>query len=209
MIRTTDYNLVEMAYLKLELPMTLSPDARRQHIMQWLVEAKSLSIEALVTRLGVSAMTVHRDLDLLAKDSLVQKSYGYVTLVERAEPLPTSSVCAMCRSEVQFRTATTLQFQDGTLAQACCAHCGLLLAQHQPEIVALLTRDFVYGQMVNAFTAVYVYESRVRLCCMPSLLAFSCRDDAESFVKGFGGVALTYSEAQTLLSQHHHPNHHR
>lgn len=185
-----------------------TPDMRRQTILQWLREQKDLSIEELVNRLGVSTMTVHRDLDHLAKEGLVQKSYGHVALVEaRAEPAAGgSATCALCGNAVPHRSAFIAQASNGVQIHACCPHCGLMLLKEHPKVYSALTRDFIYGRMVDVMHATYVVESRVLLCCVPGVLCFASTEDATSFAQGFGGIVMTFEEALTHLSRH--PHHH-
>ncbi len=66
---------------------TSIPNRRQAQIVAWLQENDTLTIKELVTRLNVSAMTVHRDLDKLAAEGLVQKVHGGVKLAPE-ESLP-------------------------------------------------------------------------------------------------------------------------
>lgn len=188
--------------------MTDSPDTRRQKILHWLQEQKSLAIDELVNRLDVSAMTVHRDLDWLAKDGLVQKSYGHVNLKDtRTESLPSPDVCTICQTHLSHRSDFVIQLPQGELIHACCPHCGLLFMRRQ-AVTSALTRDFISFRMVNVTQATYVLDSRVHLCCIPSVLCFATRQDAESFMHGFGGMVMTFEETLNHLGESHcHPGH--
>ncbi|MCU0514696.1 MAG: DeoR family transcriptional regulator [Anaerolineae bacterium] len=181
-----------------------TPPARRRRILAWLQTETTLSIEVLVSRLGVSAMTIHRDLDQLAREGLVQKSYGRATLVEpRPEAPAGAEVCRVCGTPVTQRTGFWLQMATGPAWHACCPHCGLMLFNaFQPQVAAAFTRDFLYARLVNAMKALYVVNSRVHLCCLPGLLCFASPDDAASFATGFGGDVLTFEEARAYLRDH-------
>ncbi len=192
------------------------PRQRQEQIMEWLVAERWLAIDVLAERLGVSVMTVHRDLDQLAAGRRVQKMYGGVELVEprsTRETAPDSPVvaCALCRVDVPYRTAFTVQRDNGELLHACCPHCGLLLLGSFDEALNIaLTRDFLYGRMVNVIQAVYVLESRIELCCVPSVLCFANQTDARDFVRGFGGRMMGFDEVNSYLRQqhcHHRMNH--
>ena len=190
-------------------PMRETPELRRQRILEWLQAQKSLSIEDLVSRLDVSAMTVHRDLDALVKEGLVHKSYGHASLIERKlESGSSPAICALCRVEVPHRTAFTIHLSDGAQLDACCPHCGLLLLRQQSRAISALMRDFIYGRMVNVLQAVYVVESRVHLCCVPTVLCFASLDDADSFTRGFGGQSMNFDQVTAYLGEQHiHANH--
>jgi len=62
--------------------------ARRQKIIQMLSEGKPLSVKNLSDLLGVSAMTIRRDLDLLEDEGRLKRSYGWAEPVrtEQYEP---------------------------------------------------------------------------------------------------------------------------
>lgn len=185
--------------------MNETPEQRREQILAWLQTSQTVAIEDLVSRLGVSAMTVHRDLDLLAKENLVQKTYGAVSLLKASPQQSGTTTCQICHIDPPQRSQVKLQLKSGESLEACCPHCGLILINQVHPLASVLTRDFIYGRMVNAFQAAYVFGSKVELCCVPSLLAFSCFEDAENFVRGFGGQVLTFQEAtEQLLAQHEH-----
>ncbi|MFN8452367.1 MAG: DeoR family transcriptional regulator [Anaerolineae bacterium] len=103
------------------------PKARQNLILHWLQEEASLTTDTLVDRLDVSIMTVHRDLDTLARDGLVTKVHGGVTLPEErvgSKLMPTRHLCGM---PVPGRTSFTAG-RPGDLFHACCPHCGFLMS---------------------------------------------------------------------------------
>lgn len=184
-----------------------TPRRRRQQILEWLQSAHALPIEELATRLGVSTMTVHRDLDELARAGQVQKVYGGVELADPKARAAGAPVCALCGGAVSARTLFTLQNAAGDSTPACCPHCGLMLmGKHAPGTA--LARDFLYGRMVNVMQATYVVESRVHLCCVPSVLCFITAADAQAFQSGFGGHVFTFEAALDCLTHLHRTAHH-
>lgn len=185
--------------------MTDTPRQRQEQIINWLDAERFLAVDALAERLDVSIMTVHRDLDQLAKAGHVRKVHGGVERVDLALDAQTG-ICALCLMEVPRRTAFTLQMRGGEQRCACCAHCGLLMMRHDETVALALTRDFIYGRMVNVMQAAYVIGSRVNLCCMPGVLSFATHDDAQSFARGFGGEVMSFDAARAALcAQHYDP----
>lgn len=187
--------------------MTDIPSARQEQIMRWLRESRTLAVDELAERLGVSIMTIHRDLDVLAKTGVAEKVHGGVTLPEMRRSLVNAGqVCRACNLPVSSRTMFVIQLAGGEQAHACCAHCGLLLLM-DAQAVSALARDFLYGKMVNAWQAVYLVESDITLCCVPGILCFARLDDAARFQSGFNGTVMTFQQAQDYLTGQHQVGH--
>jgi hypothetical protein len=183
--------------------MSTIPSVRQEQILRWLQDSHTLTIDELVARLDVSIMTVHRDLDALERAGLAEKVHGGVTLPEgRTAVRKESDTCKCCNLALSSRSAFVIQGENGEQTQACCPHCGLLLINDYPA-AAVLARDFLYGRMVNARQAVYLVESDVTLCCVPSVLSFASRDDAERFQKGFNGTVLLFDDALDYMTGRH------
>ena len=184
--------------------MTELPTARQDLILRWLGETSSLSIDDLVSRLGVSVMTVHRDLDQLARTGQVEKVHGGVVRAE-ARPRHTRALqlCRLCDALVSERTQVIIQTSHDELLYACCPHCGILLLADIDQPISMLAKDFIYGRMVNARTASYLVNSDITLCCQPNYLCFASTQDALKFQNGFGGQIMTFAEAQTTLTAEH------
>ncbi|MCA9951951.1 MAG: DeoR/GlpR transcriptional regulator [Anaerolineales bacterium] len=182
------------------------PTERQAKIVDWLHEDNSLTIKVLAERLDVSLMTVHRDLDKLTREGIVRKVHGGVMLAPQA--MQTNALenrCQLCRGRVPNRTAFTLTTKAGERADACCPHCGLMLLQQIEEVSSALTVDYLYGRRVNVYRAIFVIDSDVRVCCIPSVLCFAAAEDAIKFQKGFGGKVTDLTQAQQhLLDSHLH-----
>lgn len=177
---------------------TLLAAQRRQQILDEVRAHGAVRTADLTRRLGVSEMTVHRDLDRLAAEGFIQKVFGGAVVVRPAEA---QSRCAICGAAPEKRLDFTVHAVDGTRAVACCPHCGLLLVRRLGEQVqSAVTFDFVTRQPVNARAASFVLASQATPCCAPSLLAFGRREDAERFQAGFGGHLATFEEAVEWLA---------
>ncbi len=184
--------------------MTELPTARQDLILSWLTESPSLSIDELVSRLGVSVMTVHRDLDHLVKSGQVEKVHGGV-IRPAARPRHTRAlqVCRLCDAPISERTQVIIQTASGEPLYACCPHCGILLLSDSIQAISVLAKEFIYGRMVNARTAAYLVNSDITLCCQPNYLCFACTEDALKFQQGFGGQIMTFEDAQAALVAAH------
>ncbi len=174
----------------------LTPQQRREKILQYLQEQETLSIQELAKRLAVSLMTVHRDLNMLAAEGRLEKFRG---VVRRLSPPSDEDRCALCGKKLMQRTLFLIHLPDHQVKQACCAHCGLLL------LIQLggwaLTMDFLREHILSATQAVYLVESELVTCCAPSVFSFGSHQEAEKFRMGFGGRLCSMQEAMDFLHQ--------
>ena len=178
------------------------PGKRQEQILAWLKEDQLLRIDALAERLAVSPMTIHRDLNALVEMSLVEKIHGGVRLPD--PHLVTTEICPLCQMPVKRRLYFVLTTRDNETIRTCCPHCGLLLLNNRQDIVTALLRDFIYGRIINARQAHYVIESRIAVCCQPSVLAFVGEADASDFQQGFGGQVMDFETVQDHLADTHY-----
>lgn len=182
--------------------MPSPPETRQRQILAYLRESETLTIDELVSRLGVSPMTVHRDINRLAQAGLVQKIRGGVARPQQNTTTAGPPRCVMCNQISPSRTTFILQCEEKQL-QACCPHCGLLLTCTSERFSVALTTDFLYGHMINARQATYLVDSEVTLCCHPSVLAFSSTEEAVRFQRGFSGTIMDFAQAQQHLRASH------
>jgi len=81
--------------------MFSTPAARQRHILALLDTRHILTIQELATELGVSAMTVHRDLNKLADSGRLVKTRGGVALPPATHGHASApTLCAMCNRQV-------------------------------------------------------------------------------------------------------------
>ena len=181
------------------------PSVRQTKIIEWLEESKTLTIDELAEKFGVSIMTIHRDLDALAKSGLIEKVHGGVNLITpETSPPQSTPTCSMCGMTVSERIVFSIQLKDGTGLNACCPHCGfLLLDQYEASITAVLVKDFLHGRIMNGLEATYLVGCSITLCCMPTILSFTTLDEAERFQRGFEGEIMRYAQVRDYLVSRH------
>jgi hypothetical protein len=171
--------------------------------MDWLNETPFLGFDDLASRLGVSSMTIHRDVDALVQAGQAAKVHGGVTLPVKTTSTSSTPRCALCREAVPARSDVVIHLDTGKVLEACCPHCGLILLGMTEGVVSALAKDFLYGQMVECRHAAYVVGSEVALCCRPSVLCFATLREAQQFQSGFGGQVMDFSEVQRGLNHTH------
>lgn len=174
------------------------PTNRQQQILSLLAEQGTVQVDDLSRRLGVSAMTVHRDLDALEQSGKLRKVRGGAVLP--GPPAAANEECITCHMRPRRRLQVILHFSDGTEHRACCPHCGLLtMARSRDQITSMLVTDFLFERVTSARDASYVVAPDVALCCTPTVLAFESRRDAERFQIGFGGQVMDMEMALHFL----------
>lgn len=175
------------------------PTERHQQILDLLAARGMVRVDELCQHLGVSAMTVHRDLGLLEQGGHLRKVRG------GAAPVVASTrtdECAVCRMRPRRRLQVALYYTDGSEQRACCPHCGLLaLARNRERVSAALVTDFLYERPISARDATYVVGPDAAICCTPAVLAFEQHSDAERFQRGFNGRVMGFEEAVAFLQQ--------
>ncbi len=135
-----------------------------------------------------------------------------------ARGIPT---CEVCRRAIHSETSFKIVRPDGSIKITCCPRCGLV-AVIQNGGRALDAVDFTSRKPIAAAEALYLEGSDVMECCsttgfrsdegayqeidydrcMPSLLAFSRREDAESARQEHGGRIISFVEAmQSVVNQ--------
>jgi len=179
--------------------MTTSID-REKKILELLQKQGSASIQELVEAFGVSNMTIHRELNKLAEMGLIQKKHGGVSLVTQS-PVEDSNQCTMCNKPISERTVFIVQLKDGEQKRACCGHCGLMIQNQSKGALQSLTADYLHGHIISANQAVYILGSDLTVCCVPSVLSFGSKQDAEKFQRGFNGTLANMKEAIQYLRE--------
>jgi len=178
----------------------LSPAERERQILNLITTRGSASIEELAQACSVSTMTIHRDLQRLEKMGRIQKRHGGAIV---AESIVSHSACAMCGKTSSGKQTFIIHFKQGDPKHACCAHCGLMLLSASQDVWQAMTMDFLHGHMISAGQAIYLIDSDINVCCVPTILTFGSQTEAERFQSGFGGTLATMEQAiHSLLGIH-------
>jgi len=180
------------------------PMERQKRIKELIKENQSMKISELSKELGVSEMTVYRDIKPLIDEGFVMKTFGGITLVSdpKSEHLH-SKQCIICSREINERLAYRLILPNNKMEAACCAHCGLLRhRQLGDKVIQAICPDFLKQTTISAPLAWYVMDTSVHMgCCHPQVLTFEWKEHADKFVKGFGGKVYSFSEAVEAIFQ--------
>lgn len=174
------------------------PNERKERIKDLVKSQHSIRIAELSELLGVSEMTIHRDIKSLVEEGVVVKTFGGITLGRKElKDLPESDNCVYCHRKIDNRLSYRLILSDNRVESTCCAHCGLL-RHHQlrDQVIQAICHDFLFHTTISALQAWFVMDAGLDIgCCQPQILVFRKRDNADGFVKGFGGRVLSFTEA--------------
>lgn len=128
--------------------------------------------------------------------------------------------CAVCRRQLHHGASFWVAASDGSKRLTCCPRCGLHFIRNQGGRADQAT-DFNSGKTIPADHAIYLEGSDIMECCstsgrrtdegtiqdvhydrcMPSLLAFSKIQEAESVLQKHGGRIITFEEAKQSVSR--------
>src|SRR5690606_20391215 len=136
------------------------PIERQNRIKELILERHSMKISELSRELGVSEMTIHRDLKPLIEEGFVLKTFGGVTLANKnISKNSISNDCVFCNRKVNEWLAYRLFLPNNRIEIACCAHCGLLRnRQLGNQVIQAICPDFLSQTTISAPLAWYVMD---------------------------------------------------
>jgi hypothetical protein len=172
-------------------------ELRHQKIIELVRKQQGVTIQELARYLRVSVMTIHRDLRLLEEKGLLERVHGGVVIGRPDESQKES--CGYCGKVCPSRTRLRLFSESGQSISACCIHCGMGLLRREREFSGGLTMDFLYETVIDLERGYFLFEPQIKVCCVPSVLVFADRGDAERMQMGFGGKLLNYEELKNCF----------
>jgi hypothetical protein len=129
-------------------------------------------------------------------------------------------LCEICKRELHPNNAFVTLDTNGKRKVSCCPRCGL---HHVLNFGgrALEAADFSTGKPLAAENAIYLEGSDIMECCdttgfreaqggytdieydrcMPSLIAFSKKEEAEAIRQKHGGRIITYEQAKLSVAR--------
>lgn len=126
------------------------------------------------------------------------------------------TMCQICGREIPKQTVFRIETKHGTI-YACCPRCAMHhMIDHPGEARNEWATDLATGRQIPAQSAYYDEGGDVQYCtahtppvertpmgvqvrtydrCLPTLVAFATRDEAEAYRQQHGGRVVTYNEA--------------
>lgn len=145
---------------------------------------------------------------------------GVSLAVHRWEASRQPPDCQICGRKIPKQIAFRIETAHGTIF-ACCPRCAMHhIIDHPGEARKELATDLDTGHLIPAQSAYYDEGGDVQYCtahrpsvergpegisrrvydrCLPVLVAFSTRDEAEAYRRQHGGRVLTYDEALATI----------
>lgn len=180
------------------------PLERQNRIKTLIQKNQHMKVSELSAMLGVSEMTIHRDIKPLVQEGMIMKTFGGITLAHaQSENTANNDSCVFCSRKINERLAYRIILSDNKIEIACCAHCGLLRhRQLGKQVIQAICPDFFKQTTISASLAWYVMGASVEMgCCHPQVLTFERKDHADNFIKGFSGEVYAFNEAMEKLFQ--------
>lgn len=174
------------------------PEARRAAILRRLGERGEVRVSELARELGVSTVTIHRDLCELERSQQLRRTRGGAIALAALSLQDVDERCVVCWRLVSDRFAVRLGGGPGSPV-ACCAHCALLRSGGPGGAFA---RDTLSGRTILLGDAWFVLGSLAPSCCVPSVLVFADEDTARRFAQAFEGTYGQLEAAVHWLRRH-------
>jgi hypothetical protein len=129
-------------------------------------------------------------------------------------------LCEVCKRVIHPATSFRIMEANGAIKATCCPRCGLTsVIKNGGKVLDAV--DFSTLRRIAAADAIYLEGSDIMECCsatgfradqgsyqeidydrcMPSLLAFSRREDAESVREKHGGHIISFEEARQSVAR--------
>jgi hypothetical protein len=148
---------------------------------------------------------------------------GGSLVVYRWEAPRRAEICQVCGRVISKQTAFQVDTSSG-LVHTCCPACAMhYMLHHTDSVRKAWATDFKSGRLIPASKAYYDEGGEVQYCtrrkppvergaesiswraydrCLPTLVAFSNREEADAYRQKYGGRVVTYNEAlATVRSQ--------
>ncbi len=154
---------------------------------------------------------------------MIGLALGVGFLVHRLTTPKHATVCEICGRHISKKVEFRIETNRGTI-YACCPGCAMhYMIKHPGEARKELATAFTEGRLIPARSAYYDLGGDVQYCtrrdpavqrvpgqgvemrvydrCLPVLVAFATKENAEAYQQAHGGRVVTYAEALQDLRQ--------
>ncbi|UFT99572.1 DeoR family transcriptional regulator [Radiobacillus kanasensis] len=177
------------------------PIERQKQIVTWLENEGTLRVSNISKRLGVSEMTIYRDIKPLIEQKKVFKTANGVTLAR--ENLLSPDHCTYCHKPATSRQSVKIIKLNQQVEQTCCPHCGLLRYKDiENKVSQIICQDFLKDTTISAKMATFLLNPDINLnCCQPQVIVLDSIKNAKQFQLGFGGDIYHFEGAITAIKE--------
>ena len=110
--------------------------------------------------------------------------------------------CSLCGMDLNKYTHVryTIQTVDKQFISTCGVQCGLLLQLNLGSAFSSATvTTLLDNRVIPTQDAVFVFKSDIVTDMSPGFIAFSSKEHASRFVKGFGGKVVNFTQAMEIV----------
>jgi hypothetical protein len=148
---------------------------------------------------------------------MIALAVGAAWVIHRLETPEQPAVCEICGRGISKQVEFRIETANGTI-YACCPGCALHhIINHPGEARKELATDFNSGHLIPARSAYYDMGGDMQYCtrrdpaiqrvpgqgvemrvydrCLPVLVAFASKDEAEAYQQQHGGRVVTFDQA--------------
>jgi nitrous oxide reductase accessory protein NosL len=133
---------------------------------------------------------------LLASEPFTKHSTLKPVLTQKGDKKQWCAICGM-KIEMFYKTSHSAKLPNGHDRQYCSMHCLVVdMKEYDIDLDTVKVVDVKTEKLIKAKDAYYVMYSKIKgTMSYVSKLAFEKRDDAQEFIKEYGGRIVSFDEA--------------
>lgn len=122
---------------------------RQTRLLELLVAEERLEVRRIAELLGVSQVTVRKDLDTLAARGLVRREHGVAELLSQKDPTGQLAYHARTKRQIAQLAARTVHDGETVMIESgpCCAMLAEILATEKQNVTIITNSFFVAGHI--------------------------------------------------------------
>lgn len=174
-------------------------NARQKEILKLIAQAKEISVTSLAEMIGISQVTLRKDLDVLAQDSYVKRHHGSVSVASEDDVASRLLIGFEEKMQIATRAAALVNDGDTIMIESgsTCALLAKVLAQRKSK-VTIVTNSLFIADFIREYTTIKVvvlggdFQPEARVMVGPITALCSKQFFARVMFCGVDGMAEDY-----------------
>ena len=155
-------------------------NGRKDRILELLTKEKRINVNALSNLLGVSQVTIRKDLDSLEQTGMVKREHGFAILASENDILGRLAYHHEIKKQIALKAAELVDDNETIMIESgsCCAILAQVLCEKKKGL-SIITNSAFIADYIRSYTdfeivllgGIYQHDSQaivgpmVRLCC--------------------------------------------